>query len=90
MSVPTPVDRETLLNWLKAHLAAISGGRSEDVDDDHPLSRYDLDSVDAVQTALDVETAFGFPLHPDTFLHDDATVGALADALFSAAATATG
>lgn len=87
MSTSAAVGRDELLNWMKAYLATLAGRAAENLDADACLGAYDLDSVDAVEMALEFERAFGFAIHPETFLNAEASLPDLAEALSSLAAT---
>jgi acyl carrier protein len=54
--------------WLAIYLAVLVGKPSGAIDRDMPLSRFDIDSVDAVQMALEFERAFNCQVGPELFL----------------------
>ena len=60
---PGRIDR-----WLAIYLAVLVGKPSELIDRDIPLSRFDIDSVDAVRMALEFERAFRCEVGPELFL----------------------
>ncbi|PWC88145.1 hypothetical protein TSH100_08730 [Azospirillum sp. TSH100] len=74
-------DRDSLQRWMMAYLATICGEAADRLDPGQPLAVYDLDSVDAVEMALEMEKAFGIVLHPETFLDTTITVAAIATAI---------
>jgi len=74
MTIPAPVDRDELHRWIIVYLATVIGEPSENIDPTDAISEYDLDSIDAVTAALDLEAAFGVHVHPETFLLDDASI----------------
>jgi acyl carrier protein len=68
------IERNLLRSWMKAYLATVVGERSENIDTQDPLSAYDLDSIDAVTMALEMEKALGNPVHPEMFLDNNASI----------------
>lgn len=70
--------RDSLQRWMMAYLATICGEVADRMDPGQPLAAYDLDSVDAVEMALEMEKAFGIVLHPETFLDTTISVAAIA------------
>ncbi|CBS88970.1 acyl carrier protein [Azospirillum lipoferum] len=81
MTATVPPDRDALQRWMMAYLATICGFAADAMDPGQPLAGYDLDSVDAVEMALEMEKAFGIALHPETFLESRNSVAAIADTL---------
>lgn len=81
MTTTVTPDRDALQHWMMAYLATICGLPADAMDPAQPLAAYDLDSVDAVEMALELEKAFGLVLDPETFLESRNSVSAIADAL---------
>ncbi|WP_421697954.1 acyl carrier protein [Ancylobacter sp.] len=79
-------DSERVLRWIVVYLAVISGEDSDTIDPDMPLSHFDLDSVDAVEMALQFETTFDRQIGAEFFLAANATVRGLADLIIANAA----
>ncbi|PWC40605.1 acyl carrier protein [Azospirillum sp. TSO35-2] len=79
MSATADLDRDGLQRWMMAYLATICGLAADRMDPAQALAVYDLDSVDAVEMALELEKAFGIALHPETFLDTATSVAAIAD-----------
>lgn len=75
------LDSDSLQRWMMAYLATICGDAADRMDPGQPLAVYDLDSVDAVEMALETEKAFGIVLHPETFLDTTTSVAAIANSI---------
>lgn len=60
---------EILRNWVRAHLADITGQPAETIQIGATLADYGLDSVDAVLMAGALEERFGLEIDPASFLH---------------------
>ncbi|WP_049976451.1 acyl carrier protein [Azospirillum sp. B506] len=73
---------------MMAYLATICGEAAERMDPGQPLAVYDLDSVDAVEMALEMEKAFRIVLDPEIFLDTATSIAAIATAI-ATASTAT-
>lgn len=67
-------DPEALSRWIKVYLATVVGDPADSIDSSAPLSEYDLDSIDAVTMALEMEKMFDISVHPETFLDGDASI----------------
>lgn len=67
-------DLNSLTQWIQNYLAELIGETIETIDINLPLSSFDLDSIDAVMMAMKLEEAFGFSIHPETFLDGDASI----------------
>ena len=80
------LDSERVLRWIVVYLAVISGEDSDTIDPDMPLSHFDLDSVDAVEMALQFETTFDRQIGAEFFLAANATVRGLDELIIANAA----
>lgn len=78
MNAESTIEHGALPRWMQLHLATITGRPSEDIDIEAPLHVYDLDSVDAVVMALELQKAFGITVHPEIFLAGEQTIAAIA------------
>lgn len=67
--------------WITVYVATLLGMQSDRIDPTAPLATYDLDSVDAVEMAMQFECAFSRPIHPETFMVGDQSIDALAKRL---------
>ncbi|WP_428028797.1 acyl carrier protein [Ancylobacter sp.] len=67
--------------WIIVYLAVISGEDSDAIALDANLSAFDIDSVDAVEMAMQFEKAFNCQIGAEFFLRDEATIQQLADEL---------
>lgn len=74
-------DREAVLGWAVPYIATLVGRPAEDISPSDELSVFDLDSVDAVEMALNFEEHFGFAINPETFLDGRTTLDAISRAL---------
>ncbi|WP_018389704.1 acyl carrier protein [Ancylobacter sp. FA202] len=82
----TSLDSERVLRWIVIYLAVISGEDSETIDLDSHLSHFDIDSVDAVEMALQFETTFNRPIGAEFFLVSELTIRELAGRIVANAA----
>ncbi len=73
-----------LLRRVTLHVAAIAGRPSETVQPSASLAAFDIDSVDAIEMAMRMERELGCEVDPELFLRSDATIEALAEALYAA------
>ncbi len=80
------LDRERVLRWIIVYLAVISGEDSDMIDPDTALSHFDIDSVDAVEMALQFETTFDHPVGAEFFLSTQSTIRELASLIVANAA----
>ena len=81
MSSQPVADPAALTRWIQLHLAVLTGEPSESIDIDGALGVFDLDSLDAVTMALEMEKAFGIEVEPETFLESDQTIAGVVAAL---------
>jgi acyl carrier protein len=72
------ISLETLIRWMKLHLATVLGEPVEQIATDACLSDFDLDSIDAVTMAFEMEERFGIPVNPETFMEGDLQIGQIA------------
>ena len=79
------IDPGSLTEWIKIYLAVLIGEPSESIDTTSPLSYFDLDSLDAVNLALELEDRFGFAVHPETFMDYNASINDISLRLSEAA-----
>ncbi|EGV27895.1 phosphopantetheine-binding protein [Thiorhodococcus drewsii AZ1] len=68
MSENSVLSADALRRWLTVYLATVIGEPSESIDTRVALSTYDLDSIDAVTMAIELEKKFTLKVHPDLFL----------------------
>jgi acyl carrier protein len=67
--------------WLLLYLAVLGGEPVEGMDPHAPLSRYDLDSFDAVQMSVELSSAYGVNVDPEFFLDGSRSVAEAAAAI---------
>lgn len=72
-------DPAALTRWMQLHLAVLTGQPSETISVDEPFGTFDLDSLDAVTMALEMEKALGGDISPETFLDSEATIATIVD-----------
>lgn len=72
-------NHETLQRWLQVYIATIVGDAADSLDLSDPLSEYDLDSIDAVTMALEMEQKFNIEVHPETFLASERSITEIAN-----------
>ncbi|MDQ0347348.1 acyl carrier protein [Ancylobacter vacuolatus] len=82
----TSLDSERVRRWIVIYLAVISGEDSDTIDLDSRLSHFDIDSVDAVEMALQFETTFNRPIGAEFFLVSELTIRELAGQIVANAA----
>jgi len=73
--------QQELWEWVRCHLAQVTGVAPESITFDKGLSNYGLDSVDAVLMAGELEDAFSIEIDPARFIECDsfeAIIAALA------------
>lgn len=70
-------DAERIRRWVLVYLGVLVGEDSGSIDIDVPFSRFDLDSVDAVEMAAEFERAFGCEVGPEFFLQSAPTLRAM-------------
>lgn len=68
------LDSETLNRWILVYLATLIGEPTDSLDPSDPMSEYDLDSIDAVTMAIELQNTFKFQVHPETFMRQSETV----------------
>ncbi|MCQ4162084.1 phosphopantetheine-binding protein [Roseomonas sp. GC11] len=81
-------DEAGIRHWMLLHLAVLAGEPVESLSAEEPLARHDLDSVDAVQMALELEKALGLELEPELLMDGRQNVAALAAMLAGRLASA--
>ena len=79
-TVPPPEAQE-LYDWLARQLSVAANLDVRSVRPELPLTRYGLDSSDAIELALTIELAVGVDL-PPTLFWEYPTLGLLADYLW--------
>lgn len=84
MSSDLDIDR--IQRWIVVYLAVISGEDSASIDIDASLAAYDIDSVDAVEMALQFEKAFGREIGAEFFLRSEPSLRELAGQIVADAA----
>jgi acyl carrier protein len=83
------VDAEGIQRWVVVYLAVLTGRDSDHIDIDTPFSRFDIDSVDAVEMAAEFEKAFGYGIGPEFFLQSVPSVREMVEHLSAAARAGT-
>jgi acyl carrier protein len=73
----SPADVERIRRWVVVYLGVLVGEDSRSIDIDVPFSRFDLDSVDAVEMAAEFEKAFRCEVGPEFFLQSAPTIRAM-------------
>ena len=74
-------DSDSLKRWMTLYLAVLIGEPSETIDTSESISFFDLDSVDAVTMAIELEDKFGIVVHPETFLNPQSSIDYISDRL---------
>lgn len=74
-------DEYSVKRWMTLYLAILIGEPSETIDTSESLSFFDLDSIDAVNMAIELEDKFGIALHPETFLDPDSSIDQVSERL---------
>ncbi len=82
-------DPRRIQRWIVIYLAILVGEESDTIDVDAPFSRFDLNSVDAVEMAAEFEKAFGCEIEPEFFLIDTPSVSEMVPRLVAAVEAAT-
>ena len=78
--------KETLERWMKVYLATVIGEPSETVNTSEPLSIFDLDSIDAITMAVELEQKFKIEASPEHFLDGTSSINAIANKIASSVA----
>lgn len=63
-----PLSQESLKRWLQVYIATILGEPSETIATNEALSTFDLDSIDSVTMAIELEKRFAIQVLPEIFL----------------------
>ena len=82
----SPLDFDRIQRWIVVYLAVISGEDSATIDVDASLSTYDMDSVDAVEMAMQFEKTFGREIGAEFFLRSKPSLKELAEQIVADAA----
>ena len=78
-------DAERVRRWVVVYIGVLVGEDSDSIDMDAPFSRFDLDSVDAVEMAAEFEKAFGCDVGPEFFLQSKPSLREMVPQLLGAA-----
>lgn len=78
-------DMERVRRWVVVYIGVLVGEESDSIDMDSPFSRFDLDSVDAVEMAAEFEKAFGCEVRPEFFLQSAPSLREMVPQLLGAA-----
>ena len=78
-------DTERIRRWVVVYIGVLVGEESDSIDMDAPFSRFDLDSVDAVEMAAEFEKAFGCEVGPEFFLQSTPSIRDMVPRLVEAA-----
>ncbi len=81
----SPADAERVRRWVVVYIGVLVGEESDTIDMDAPFSRFDLDSVDAVEMAAEFEKAFGCEVGPEFFLQGTPSLREMVPRLLEAA-----
>ena len=73
------LNAEHLQNWLFNYLLEITGEPIEEMSLNDELFKYDLDSIDSITMALEMEKAFNREIQPETFLDGLTTIQEVID-----------
>lgn len=76
--------KDQILRRVTLNFAVVSGRPSESVAPDETIGSFDIDSVDAIEMAMQMERELGYEIDPELFLRGDLTLGAVAEALYAA------
>lgn len=78
---PTVTDLPDIERWILLYLAVLGGTPVEGLDAEAPLAGHDLDSVDAVQMAIELEKIYGFEVEPELFMQGEQSAREIAEML---------
>ena len=81
MNAPVQLDPVALQQWMTAYIATVTGISSDIIRPAEPMRTYDLDSLDAVEMALDFERMYGLAVHPEFFMDGAASIESLVESL---------
>lgn len=73
--------REEIGRRLRLHIAVMTGRDSGTIDGSETIGSFDIDSVDGVELAMQMERDLGQEIDPEIFLRSEATLDHIADRL---------
>ena len=73
------LQKEILSTWLTEYIDDLTGEPIEDIDTSAKLFEYDLDSIDSLRMAVEMEQALGIEVPPDTFFDGLTTLDEVID-----------
>lgn len=76
--------REEILHRLKLHIATMTGRQSSSIDGNALMGSLDIDSVDGIELAMQMEKELGQEIDPEIFLHSGSSIDHIVDRLVDA------
>lgn len=73
--------RLQLSHRLKLHIAVMTGRSADSIDGSDTIGSFDIDSVDSIQLAMEVEKDLGHEIDPEIFLRSGSTIDHIIDRL---------
>lgn len=81
------MDYDKVRRWIIVYIAVLVGEPSDSIETSVPFSRFDLDSVDAVQMAAEFEKTFHVEVGPEFFLRGHQSIEEIVEGLTHGSAT---
>ena len=82
MSENLKLEPNILQNWMREYLAAIIAEPFEFIDPAANFFTFDIDSIDGVTMALEMEKAFNIDISPEIFLDGLTTIDEVVTLLY--------
>jgi len=79
MNDAVKADRSVLERWIKEYIAGLIGEPFESIASDMQFLEFDMDSIDAVTMALEMEKALNMDVPPEIFLDGLTTIEEVLD-----------
>lgn len=76
-----PELHSSLVRWMQLYLATLLGETADDISVRDPIKTFDLDSIDAVTMAIELEDRFDMRLTPEYFLNGKLSITDVANAI---------
>lgn len=73
--------REEIGHRLRLHIAVMTGRDSGTIDGGETIGSFDIDSVDGIELAMQMEQDLGQEIDPEIFLRSEATLDHIVDRL---------
>jgi acyl carrier protein len=73
--------REEILHRLKLHIATMTGRQSSSISGGELMGSFDIDSVDGIELAMQMEQELGQEIDPEIFLHSGSSIDHIVDRL---------